>query len=279
MERSHLALLLAALTVGACGRIGYEPLASEQQSPRADAAADAVGDALAGLQDSFDVGFDSAKPDDTKPDAAREMPSCSARKKLWFANFAMDPTKDDRNSDGAPDWSPARGAYNVNQLKGGSWEPSATTALLDSNPQDPFSTRTIMTVSMQNFGLTLPQTSELGGAIAWMNLDNDKPTFLAVYLRLVLTAPGKQTLFVKSNAVTTPLATFELDDSFQLLTFAVDPKTNRAELWIEQTLMGEWTVPRGPKVNQNDAFDAFATFGTFFGKSRFASIRLEQCAD
>jgi hypothetical protein len=226
-----------------------------------------------------DAAADSKTKADAKPmDAAAPSivrPTCGKRFKEWAPSFTADPTKEDLNADGKPDWSAARGTFALSQLKAARWEPSGGSVLLDTAPQEDFATRTLLFIRMQNKSVMSGMTNGLEGAIAWLNLDNKNPSRIAVYLRLVLTKPDEQTLFLQANGTAAPLGTFKVDSSLQDLAMEADPKTLKVRLWIENIYKGEWALPR---TGTPSFSDDFATVGVFFGSAVFEGVRIEQCA-
>lgn len=291
MRRSSrfFVFILALVGANGCGRLGYEVLTGDA-APIDGLSLDApeATDAPDGLPPRDGGAMSDGPPDDglnrddgaTADDGGEEdpLPLCEGRRKEWLAEFTADPTQADLDRDGAKDWSPARGAFAATQLKNGRWEPSGAGVLLDTAPQDDFSTRTVLTVQMKHVALAAGPSNPLEGALAWLNLDNHLPSRIAVFLRLVRTGPEEQTLYLTANANGTGqvLATFPMDETMASLTMAANPKNQKVQLWIEGDYKGKWDLPRsgGPATG-----DAFATVGTFNGSAVFDSVRVERCTE
>lgn len=284
--------MLALVGVNGCGRLGYEALAGHGDAAEPmdglsfDAAEETDTPDGSALHDGRPMSDgpqdDTLTPDDgaTANDGGEEDPLllCEGRRKEWLAEFAADPTKADLNTDGVPDWSPARGSFAATQLKNGHWKPTGAGVLLDTAPQDDFSTRTVLNVQMQHVGLTAGPSNTQEGALAWLNLDNHLPSRIAVYMRLLRTGLKEQTLYLTANAdgKAQVLATFTMDESMASLTMAANPKNQKVQLWIEGDYKGKWDLPRsgGPAFG-----DAFATVGTLNGSAVFDSVRVERCTE
>lgn len=144
---------------------------------------------------AFDHGKVSATTDAAMPDAidapqprdAAGGPACGG--KVWLADFTTDPTTLDLNGDGMPDFAMRDAQPLGGTLASGVWSESMPRPL-DSQPKQPFLTRTVVHVRMRN--TVMPAPGGLG-AIFWINVDYDGTNFAPLYINAALQSGNTQT--------------------------------------------------------------------------------------
>ncbi|MGE5182470.1 MAG: hypothetical protein ACM31C_10430 [Acidobacteriota bacterium] len=194
---------------------------------------------------SFDHGSRSATPPpaDAPPDTPDATPAgtlCGG--KVWLADFSTDPTT-------TPDFAMRDGQPLGGTLAGGVWTETMPRPL-DTQPRQPFLTRTLVHVRMRN--TTMPQPG-LAGAVFWINVDYDGTSFAPLYVDAALQAGGTQTatLFGKSGP-SSPYAIAQvafLDTGMHDYYLDIAPVQHVVTFTVD-------TLPQPPK-----AFTAFAAAG------------------
>jgi hypothetical protein len=210
---------------------------------------------------------------DARPPVEAGFPTCTVTRR-WTQTFDSDPTQSDNDNDGTNDWVVRGGApFPVSELSGGVWHATTNLPAVDSRPLDDFSARTIVDVRFRN--LTVPTSHR--GAVFWINLNENGPTFSALFASLVGVTGGGQelTLFGKTGTTEVPIAVFSsLPDGFVELHLDIDPVGKSVAAWIGGIARGTYAIPDTGAPNA----DAFATIISWEGPSEFDEVRISVCS-
>ncbi|MEM8739607.1 MAG: LamG-like jellyroll fold domain-containing protein [Planctomycetota bacterium] len=166
--------------------------------------------------------------------------SGAARVVGWHTDFDTDPTAQDENLDGSPDFVVRGGAaFDTASLVGGTWQGGQT---LDTNLQSDFVTPTTMKTRMRN-------TSVGGkGAVVWINFDYapDDSSFAPVFASLALQGDGSQTLVVSGKDNSGEQALFELTGlaaGYVEVQLDLDPDADTVGVWVDGDYQGAFDYP------------------------------------
>lgn len=219
-----------------------------------------------------DAAHDDGGAEDAVGDAGASPDAATCNGKVWLADFATDPTTTDANGDGVDDWALRDGTpFPTTQLAGGVWHVPAAGKPLDTQPKQPFTTRTLVHVRMRATAATAGH-----GAVFWVNVgyrgsdDTFAPLFVAANLvgatqdvSLWTKVAGVETLLPGGQVVAaTDFADVTLDIDPTNLTASVDG--GAAVQLVRQ--------PTGPSSH-----DAWATVIAFGAASDFDLVRVEVC--
>jgi len=195
--------------------------------------------------------------------------------KLWIADFSTDPSQLDVNGDGVKDWALRDGStFPTSQLSGGVWHvPSAGLPPLDTQPKQPFTTRTLVQARMRGTA-----SNGARGAVFWINVgyqaDNSfAPLFVDAKLEvdntltlhvLTKTAAGLEQELAQHSGLPNDFVDFSID---------IDPSTLRA------TFAGGGIAGTYQLVQQaaGTATDQWATLTAYSTAAEFDAIRVEVC--
>jgi hypothetical protein len=217
-----------------------------------------------------DAGPDAGGPESGSADAGAG--GCAVQKR-WASSFDSDPTVIDADNDGALDWVVrGAGAFDVAELASGVWR-SATPIALDSRPLDDFGTRLEVDVRFRSLSVSAGGR----GAIFWINLNQARPLFSALFASVLRQSAGGQvlTLFGKVGTAEIPLAVFaDLPEDFIDLHLDVDPVALAVAVRIDGVDRGVYSIPETEPPNA----DRFATLVSLQGTSEFDAIDLRICA-
>jgi hypothetical protein len=295
----------------ACGRVGFEPTRVDGPDSSLPASGGQGGDDAHAPADSGHVYRDANAPvpDRSAPiiDAASDTPSATdahaddARQpmdatrpppdgpsrdgapeggsfacpgaKVWDLDFDSDPTLTDVNGDGVLDWVLRDAStFPIAELNGGVWR-SETRVALDSRPLDDFDGRTVVDVRMRS--VTLPGSPL--GSVFWVNINENGPTFSALFVALALQTDGTQTLTLYGKTtpgVETPLATIPaLPAALVDVHLDIDAPTLTVTLTVNGVDHGSHAIP--PTGAPND--DHFATLLAWEGIAEFDALRIQRC--
>jgi len=273
-----IACLIACAASAGCGRIGYEQITFDRSdAAQADAAVMHSDRQDGGASFDTTVAIDAASPpDDTAPgaDAAiNMMPVICTSPLIWQTEFDRDPAMNDSNQDGVADWAWARSPTSPpERYRNGAWYPEGV-EILDTRPLRAWNTRTAVIVRMQNLATDVTEPNAWG-ALVWLNLNNDRPNVMAVYLSLTHNVGGGQTLHFRRRGLEADLITVQgLPDRLIDIRLDVDPIGAEADLWVDDNFIGSASIPD----TATPATDPFATVATFGGPSVFDSITIVSC--
>ncbi|HEY3801351.1 MAG TPA: hypothetical protein VGL61_02055 [Kofleriaceae bacterium] len=217
---------------------------------------------------------DSAAPQDG-PMLQMNGSACSGA--VWHADFSVDPTTIDGNGDGIADFAVRTGGGLPGSLGSGVWTVPASSAPLDTQPKQPFTTRVVLDVTMQS--VTRGATH---GAVAWINTAYGSATFAPLFLDLqrdsneaesqTLTVFGK----MGSNAVESQIDAFSVgDDDLHHFHVDIDPTALTYHL-----VMDGGVQDRGSKSYYAIPLagsDQWATVVAYGGDSVFDDFQIEVC--
>lgn len=218
---------------------------------------------------SYQRGAASGGVDAPAPDAGGGR--CGG--KQWHADFSSDPTMLDQNGDGVPDWALRDGTpFPVDELGGGVWSEPAPGRPLDTQPKQPFVTRTLVHGRMRGTAVDGAR-----GAVFWINVGYDVAgTFAPVYVDAKLQADTSQTLslWTKTSAgVEVALATLDgFSNEFIDFDLDIDPGT----------LAVRFATARGTSTftairQSSSALDQWATVVAYSTAAEFDDVRIEVC--
>jgi len=299
---------LVAGTITSCGRIGFDLIDLTSADVKEGGISDArAGDAAtaqeqdtgsrvtdAGDEHARERGSDSAvrdaeasdtgslldveppPPPETGPRSdARTADSSTlacANPKTWTLGFDSDPTLVDSDNDGVLDWVLRNATvFPVNELGAGVWH-STERIVLDSRPLDPFSSRTVIDVRMRS--VTVPASGR--GAVFWVNLNEDRAQFSALFVNVMLKAGGGQTLelYGKIGNTETVLASLSnLPEAMVDVHLDIDPVALSVALVVNGVARGSYAIPETGPPNA----DHFATILAWDGVVDFDFIRIQRC--
>jgi len=212
---------------------------------------------------------DAAVHDAPAPDAAG---LCGG--KVWQTDFSTDPTQLDGNGDGTNDWMLRDGSpFPTSQLVAGVWQTPNASQPLDTQPKQPFLTRTIIHVRMRN-----TTTSGSKGAVFWINVGYDgSGTFAPLFVDVKLQSNNTQSALVMrktSAGVEQNVATLPgLGTDFVDVDLDIDPTT----LMFTYAIAGSTGTATLNRQTGSTATDEWATAVAFSVASEFDSVRVEVC--
>jgi hypothetical protein len=164
----------------------------------------------------------------------------------WRADFDRDPTNDDSNGDGAPDWAMAAGAFDAGTLVGGIWDALGS---LETRPPNNFTTTTIVEVRCRNI--------DPSGDGAQVRISADRQSGLHAPLTVVLKLQPDQlsqtlTLLGKTSqsASVTLFTRPRLSKDFVTFRLTIVPHLDLVNLHINEEDQGTYSYPvYAPSVN------------------------------
>lgn len=169
-------------------------------------------------------------------------PTCGG--KLWSSDFSIDPTTIDNNCDGVPDFHMRQGQQLPGTLSNGVWaEPSSMQApaqQLDTQPADPFLTRTIVHARMRNVAV---ENGPRHGALLWIDVGDNGTQYGSVFVEMRLTGTMDSqniTLFSRLNGndiIQNPIPGF--DTGFHDVDLDIDPPTKKITFTVDGVNRGD----------------------------------------
>lgn len=204
--------------------------------------------------------------------AGDAAPLPCANKRVWSADFTIDPTTLNQNGDPALDWRIRAGGGLPGQLTDGVWS-VADVVSLDTQPKADFNRRLRATARMRHTAIGATGTR---GVMLWLNVDYSPMTYAPLYLELVLDAEHARqtaTLFATTATGELALATFpDLTTGMVDVMLDVDPMQNTVSVAVGGLTSSHVYTPI-PR-NMND--DRFATL-VAYSAAEIDDARIELC--
>lgn len=197
---------------------------------------------------------------------------------VWYADFSVDPTTIDLNGDGIDDFAVRGGGPLPGVLGGGMWTVPAASSPLDTQPKQPFTTRVVIDVTMQD----LTRGSGAHSTVCWINTAYTSTTFapLFVDVRRDSDESTSQTISIYgkmgSNAVESSIDAFSFgDNNVHQYHLDIDPSALTYDLVVDGTMdRGSKTYYAIPLAGNDDQW---ATLDATGGNSVFEDFRVEVC--
>jgi len=256
--------IAAALCVMACRFSPNMAVSSDSIDAPADVAGDARHDGT---------------PDTRSADAPKLLMNGSAcGGAVWHADFSVDPTTIDLNGDGIDDFAVRGGGPLPGSLGSGLWTVPANSAALDTQPKQPFTTRVVIDVTMQD----VTRGSGDHSTVCWINTAYTSTAFAPLFIdaRRDSDEATSQTISIYgkmgSNAVESSIDAFSFgDNNLHHYHLDIDPSA------LTYDLVVDGSMDRGSKayysiaLNGND--DQWATVQALGGDSVFDDFQVEVC--
>lgn len=202
-------------------------------------------------------------------------PDCSNPKKVWRADFDVDPTTQNLNADNETDWK-ERNDKPLVGINNGVWT-SAPDLVLDTNPSYTFNTRTYASVTMRALEPGPP------GATFWINadLDDANNTFAPIFVSVELASGGgAQTATLKTKSdpyVERVLATYpDLTTGMVTIELYVKPETNSVSVNVQGTGWKDLSYTPITPIGGNNG-DRFATLVAWGVRAEFEKAYVVAC--
>lgn len=187
---------------------------------------------------------------------------------LWDTDFDLDPTVDDNNGDGFPDWILRDGgAFPIADLSGGIW--SVVDLTLDTNPYRLFSDHIVGEVRFR----TLSNTGE---AQFWLWVGHDPGDSSAILLHANLShVTAGQHLDLFAYRVDEPILSHDIEhEGFVTLTLDVSNVNNEVVVSIDGHLLGTYDAPRSSTGHDDGRASLWST-----AVAEYDSVRIIECRE